>query len=151
MKQTLAAAIVIALAAVPAAAQPHAGQLGAGVEVGEEDGVTGQYWLGPSQAFDAGLGDSAGEVSFHAGYTWHAWDILPKPPKGTFGLYGGLGFRLREDQFGLRPVGGLEYWLPAHPVQAFVEAGPIFRLTPDAGVDGTGVVGLRFFFDTHRG
>lgn len=150
MRKTIAFAFLLAASASAAAAQPSAGQLGVGVELGEQNGATAKYWVNDTQAVDLGLGESDGDFSAHASYSWHAWDILPKPPRGTLGVYAGLGARIRDDEFGLRPSAGLDYWVENHPIEAFFEGAPVFRLSPDTGVDYTAVIGVRFYFDAAR-
>ncbi|MDE2237346.1 MAG: hypothetical protein KGK30_05605, partial [Elusimicrobia bacterium] len=65
--------------------------------------------------------------------------------KGELGIHAAMGLRLRDDEFGLRPTAGLDYWLPGHPVELFIDAGPVFRLSPDEGVDTTAMLGVRFY------
>lgn len=152
MKNTviLAACLLLSSAWAGAAVTDRPGKLGLGVELGEQNGVTAKYWLDARQALDAGLGESDGDFSFHAGYLIHAFDLLPKPPQGALEAHAGLGIRERYDQFGLRAVGGAGYWVENHPVELFLDAGPIFRMTPDAGVDFTAALGVRFYFKPGR-
>ncbi len=124
------------------------GSFGAGVVAGDPTGGTVKYWLDGDRALDAGVGFS-GDAALYADFLWHYWDILPQPTRGRLGLYAGLGPRIetqRETAFGIRTLLGAAYWVPKHPIELFVDAGPVFQLAPDRGVDVDFAFGVRFYF-----
>ena len=147
MKKTLLALICLLAAASPLWAQ-KAGDFGAGVIVGNPTGGTVKYWLSDAHALDAGLGVST-HFAAYADYLWHAWTILPQPAQGKLGLYFGAGGQVRtfhDPEFGVRAVVGAAYWLPRAPVEIFVEAVPVFRLSPETSVGLDGGLGARYYF-----
>ncbi len=151
MRLLAIAVLAVALSAGTGWAQ-KAGDLGAGVILGNPTGGSAKYWLSGTQALDAGLGFS-GDFAVHADYLWHAWDVLPKPRQGRLPAYLGLGGRVEagdDAQFGIRTVGGLAYWLPRHPIEIFLEVVPVFRLAPSTGVDLDAGIGLRYYFTKPR-
>lgn len=141
----LALCLVTCLAKSAQAAD-RAGRLGAGIELGEQNGVTAKYWTGEKQAISAGLGASGSRLSVHAEYLWHAFDLFPKPSKGLFEGHLGIGGRLRSDEVGVRPLAGVGYWLEGYPIEIFLEGGPVFRLSPETSTDFSAVIGLRAYF-----
>lgn len=146
--------MVLASLAGSAAAQGFepAGKLGLGVELGEQNGGAIKYWLNRDQALAGGLGiASNGDLGAHAEYVWHGWTLLPQPPKGRLPVHVSLGVRVRDDEFGIRPAAGLDYWIEGYPTELFLDAGPIFRLSPNTGADFTALIGVRFYFATSKG
>lgn len=150
MRAPALAAFLLAAAPPAQAAFGRPGELGVGVEVGEQNGGVLKYWLDGAHALDAGLGWSDGEASVHAGFLWHGWGILPKPGRGELALHLGPGIRHRGGEFGIRTVLGAAYQVADRPLEAFLEAGPVFRLNRGGGVDYTAVMGLRFHFPVLR-
>ncbi len=140
------AAMACAMLATPAAAETRSGRLGAGVEVGEQNGLTAKYWTGNDQALSGGMGESDGRLSLHGEYLWHSFSLFPKPAKGELAAHLSLGARLRDEgEFGLRTTVGADYWLAQSPVEIFLDAGPIFRLSPETTTDFTVVLGVRAY------
>ncbi|MBI5622163.1 MAG: hypothetical protein HY924_00145 [Elusimicrobia bacterium] len=140
--------VCLAAAQDAVAAGPTRGMLGAGVILGNPAGLTGKLWLDPTRAIDAGVGFS-GDAAFYMDFLWHAWDLFPQPKTGKLGAYASVGPRLetrRDAEFGVRTLAGLVYWLPKHPIELFVEAGPVWRVAPDSGVEADGGLGVRFYF-----
>lgn len=138
----------VSLATAQDAAGPARGMLGGGVILGNPAGLTGKLWLDSSRAIDAGVGFS-GDAAFYMDFLWHAWDLFPQPKTGRLGAYAGVGPRLetrRDAKFGVRTMAGLAYWLPKRPIELFVEAGPVWRVAPDTGVEADGGLGVRFYF-----
>jgi hypothetical protein len=131
----------------PANAQ-KAGNLGAGVILGNPTGATAKYWVNGTQAVDGGLGYST-NLAVYADYLWHSWTLLPQPPQGRLAGYVGLGGQIRalsSTELGIRAAAGASYWLPKDPVECFVELVPVFRLTPGNSVGLDGGLGLRYYF-----
>ncbi len=127
----------------------QAGSTGAGVILGNPTGVTGKFWLDHTQALVAGLGVST-HLAVYGDYVWHIWDLLPQPTQGRLPVYVGLGGQVRtfhDAEFGIRMVAGVAYWLPQNPVEIFVEAVPVIRLSPDTSVGLDGGLGLRYYFN----
>jgi len=105
-------------------------------------------WLTDSQALDAGLGFSTG-LALYGDYLWHSWKVLPQPSQGKLPVYLGLGAQFRTvypNEFGLRTVAGIAYWLPRNPVEIFFEVAPVFRLSPHDSVGLDAGIGLRYYF-----
>ncbi len=128
------------------------GSFGAGVVLGDPTGLTGKYWLDGSKALDFGVGFS-GDAAFYVDFLWHSWDLMPQPSQGKLAAYAGFGPRLeteRDAVLGARTLLGLGYWFPRHPIELFVEGGPVFRLTPDHDVDADLGLGVRFYFGGAR-
>lgn len=139
---------LLMLAAAGASRAQQAGQLGAGVVLGQPIGGTAKYWLTDTRAFDAGVGYGSRATVLYADYLYHGWDLLPKPSKGKLGVYAGLGPRLetaRDALFALRTIVGADYWIEAHPIELFLEGGPTFRLAPNSNVDADIGLGIRFY------
>ena len=146
MKSMLALACVLAFAA-PSRAQ-KAGDLGAGVILGNPTGLTGKVWLNGTQAVDAGLGFST-NLALYGDYLWHGWNVLPQPAQGKLPVYLGLGAQVRtldDAEFGIRTVAGIAYWLPNNPVELFFEVVPVFRLTPGTSIGLDAGLGLRYYW-----
>jgi hypothetical protein len=147
MKNTLFALVCLVAAASPVWAQ-KAGDLGAGVIVGNPTGVTGKVWVNGTQAVDAGLGVST-HLAAYGDYLWHSWKALPQPTQGKLPVYFGLGAQVRtfyHAELGIRTVAGVAYWLPNNPVEIFAEVVPVFRLAPNTSVGLDGGLGLRYYF-----
>ncbi|HVC09810.1 MAG TPA: hypothetical protein VNH15_07725 [Elusimicrobiota bacterium] len=148
MKKIILAIGILAVAGASWAQQ--AGELGGGVVLGYPVGGTLKYWLSGRQAVDGGIGAADGTV-LYADYLWHGWNILPQPKQGKLGVYAGLGPRLDfEDagtnEFAIRTMVGLDYWISNHPIELFAEVGPVFRLSPSGDVSSDGGIGVRFYF-----
>ena len=141
------AGLLVLLTLCGTARAQKAGSFGGGVALGDPTGLTVKYWTGRDAAIDAGVGFS-GDAALYADYLWHFWDI-PQPAQGKAAVYVGAGPRLetaRRTAFAIRTLAGLSYWMPRHPIELFVEAGPVFRLEPDRGVDADFGLGVRFYF-----
>ncbi|HAH05245.1 MAG TPA: hypothetical protein DCM05_01770 [Elusimicrobia bacterium] len=148
MKNLLLALACLAVAGGSPLWAQKAGNLGAGVILGNPTGVTGKYWMNETYAADAGLGFST-SLSVYGDYLWHGWTVLPQPSEGKLPVYLGLGAQIRtlhELEFGVRTVAGAAYWLPRHPLELFIEIAPVFRLVPGTSVGLDGGVGLRYYF-----
>lgn len=140
----LAAFAAFCAGAFPARAA--APELSAGVALGEPIGGTAKLWFDDRFAADAGLGLSDGNLAFWGDGLWHDWRILPQPAQGRLGGYLGAGAQIRtgtDARVGIRTVVGLSFRPKDSPLEAFAEAGPLFRLTQGGAVDAVGAVGLR--------
>jgi len=142
--------ILIALAlaaAVPASAQGPFTEAGAGVIAGDPIGGTAKLWLDRDFALDVGVGFSGSTVLW-GDFLYHAWNLLPQPSEGKLGLYFGAGPRLEtadDAQFGIRTMVGASWRITRQPMEFFVEAGPVFRVTQGGGVGADGGIGVRFY------
>ncbi len=126
----------------------EANDLGAGVMLGDPTGATAKLWLTDTHALDAGLGINT-HLTLYGDYLWHSWSVLPQPSEGKLPVYLGLGAQLATrspNEFGVRTVAGIAYWLPANPVEIFFEVVPLFRFSSPSGTDINAVVGLRYYF-----
>ena len=147
MKTLLALVCMLAAGVSPLRAQT-AGDVGAGVILGNPTGGTAKLWLNGSQALDAGVGFST-NLALYGDYLWHSWKVLPQPSAGRLPVYLGMGAQIRTlstNEFGLRTVAGIAYWLPSNPVEIFLEIVPVFRLSPGNSVGLDAGVGLRYYF-----
>ena len=121
--------------------------------LGEPTGINAKYWLSQNSAIDGLLGISwqdNDDFTTHVDYLYHLNDLFSIEQE-SFTVYfgGGPRFKVRDqgdDIFGIRTVGGVAYMLKDAPVDIFVEAGPVFDLTPDFEVRYTVAIGARFWF-----
>lgn len=155
MRRLLLALIVLASSGELWAQQ--AGQVGAGLIVGNPFGLTAKYWMNDTQALDAGVG--FGSPVLFADFLWHSWAILPQPSQGKIGGYLGVGPEVdthhwynrhrdadhRDTNVGIRTLAGVSYWTAGHPIELFLEAGPVFLLDTDSNVDIDAALGIRFY------
>ncbi|MFA6091465.1 MAG: hypothetical protein WCU88_00825 [Elusimicrobiota bacterium] len=147
MRKVLFFICMFAAGAGPLWAQ-KTGDYGAGVILGNPTGGTAKLWLNENQALDAGLGFST-DFALYGDYLWHGWKVLPQPAEGRLPVYLGLGAQIRTvspEEFGLRTVVGIAYWLPRNPVEIFFELAPVFRLTPGKSIGLDAGIGLRYYF-----
>ena len=144
--KTLLLACALAVTGVGASAQTFK-EIGLGVIAGDPIGGTAKLWFDGEHAIDVGVGYSGNPV-FWGDLLWHGWHLLPQPPEGRLGLYLGAGPRLEaapDTKFGIRTIAGLSWRLNKEPLELFAEAGPVFRMTPNGGVDADGGVGVRVY------
>lgn len=128
-------------------------RFGAGLMLGEPLGASVKYWIAENSAIDGGLGLSFNDgdnFHVHADYLHHIPDVIAID-EGQFLLYfgGGPRFKVRNNKdnlFGLRTLAGLTYVFENHPVDTFVEAGPVFDVTPDFKVRFMAAIGARYWF-----
>lgn len=134
-------------AAVPASALGPVKEAGAGVIAGDPIGGTAKLWFDDAYALDLGVGFS-GSTALWGDMLYHAWNLLPRPEEGRLGVYFGAGPRLEtadDVEFGVRTIAGVSWRLSRQPIELFVEAGPVFRVTQGGSVDADGGVGLRLY------
>lgn len=131
-----------------AAQNNRPGRFGLGLILGSPTGISAKYWLDKTHALDAALG--FGDMSIHADYLWHRWDMLPQPQSGKLATYWGLGAEVKDKrkdtEFGVRAVGGIAYNFPRHPVDVFLEVVPVLELSPNAGIGVGAGLGVRYYF-----
>lgn len=143
--------ILLGLALAAAAVSPVSAQTvkkaGFGVIAGDPIGGTAKLWLDDIYAVDFGLGFS-GDTVLWGDALYHMWNLLPQPGEGKVGVYVGAGPRIEtsdDPEFGVRAIAGLTWRITRQPIEFFVEAGPVFRMTPTGGVDADAGVGMRFY------
>ena len=149
MKKLLFLVCMLAAGTNPLWAQ-KAGDIGAGVILGDPTGATAKFWLNDSRALDAGMGFST-DLTLYGDYLWHSWKVLPQPSEGRLPAYLGLGAQIgdsshRDSNLGLRAVAGIAYWLPRNPVEIFLDIVPVFHLSHGEGADINVSIGLRYYF-----
>ena len=147
MKKSMLALVCLFVTASPIWAQ-KAGDVGAGVILGNPTGATGKVWIDGSQAVDMGVGFST-DLAVYGDYLWHSWKVLPQPAEGKLPVYIGLGAQVRtfhDAELGIRTVAGIAYWLPRNPVEIFLEIVPVFRLEPHDSVGLDAGLGLRYYW-----
>jgi hypothetical protein len=128
-------------------------RFGVGLMLGEPTGASLKYWLTDKAALDAGVGWSFSDQDdfhIHADYLYHLFDLIPVD-QGRLPVYFGGGPRVkfrenRDNLFGIRAVAGLAYLFENQPIDIFLEAGPIFDVTPDFEVKFTAAIGARYWF-----
>jgi hypothetical protein len=128
-------------------------RFGVGLLLGEPVGASFKYWLTQQSALDAGIGwsiEGHDDFEFHADYLYHLFDVIPVD-RGSLPVYFGGGLRVKvrdheDDFFGFRAVAGLDYLFAKQPIDIFLEAGPVFDVTPDFEVRFTAAVGARYWF-----
>ncbi|MHB2026655.1 MAG: hypothetical protein ACYCPQ_08480 [Elusimicrobiota bacterium] len=148
MKRLLALVCIFVFRVSPLWAQ-QAGDFGAGVILGDPTGGTAKLWLSDTKAIDAGVGFNTNLV-LYGDYLLNSWNVLPQPSEGKLPVYLGLGAQMRtsspNEEFGLRTVAGIAYWLPRNPVEIFFEIVPVFNVSPGDNVDLEADIGLRYYF-----
>jgi len=150
--RTLWIALALAAAAAPASAASVFREAGAGVVAGDPIGGTAKLWFDDDYAVDLGVGFS-GDTVLWGDFLYHAWNLLPQPEEGKLGVYFGAGPRLEtadDTEFGVRTIAGLSWRITRQPIEFFVEAGPVFRMTQGGGVDADGGIGLRLYLGSSR-
>lgn len=163
MKKMVLALGVLVLGLSPSLAVTKAGDLGVGVVAGDVTGPTVNIFTSRTTSIDFGIGFES-DMELYADYIWHSWSLFPKPAQGVFGGYLGVGPRFKDrdddngrrrgddgdDQFGVRTIGGLDYWVSGAPLQIFVEVGPWFVISPDTDTEFDAGIGVRYYFQGQR-
>jgi len=150
MKILLTLVCLLAAGLSPAAAQ-NSGSIGAGVIIGNPNGLTGKLWLNEGQALDFGLG-FGDNIAVYGDYLWHSWGVFPQPAEGKLPGYLGLGVQIGDSShnhsgLGLRAVAGIAYWLPRNPIEIFLEVVPVLHLSEDSGLHLNAGLGVRYYFN----
>jgi len=127
--------------------------LGLGFMLGEPTGANLKYWLSDVSALDAAVGvslDQDANFACHADYLYHFHDVVPlEEDRLSIYLGGGPRFKARnnrDDFFGVRTIVGVAYVFRDVPMDIFLEAGPIFDVSPDFELRFTAGVGARYWF-----
>ena len=143
--------ITFSVAATSAHAQnePAKGNTGLGIILGSPSGISLKHWNSSNRAVDAGLAwNFAGEdaISVHGDYLWHSW---LSAEEGDFAVYYGIGAQAlfsNNSTIGARIPIGLTYLFEEAPLDVFVEIAPIFEVIPNTEFEGSGGLGVRFYF-----
>lgn len=130
-------------------AQKKGDNFGIGVMLGEPTGISIKKWTGDITAFDLGaawsLGGKNEALHLHSDFLLHKWF----QDNENLAFYYGIGGRVILDDdahAGIRFPLGLNYVFENAPFDFFLEAVPIFDLTPDTEFAGNGAIGMRFYF-----
>lgn len=159
MRKFIWGAVVLMTLQTTGYAQVNAGDFGLGLVAGDITGPTFKYFTGSKTAIDGGLKFDS-DLEVYADYVWHKWDLFSRPSQGLFGGYFGVGPRYKErdgrgksgdDQFGIRTMGGIDYWFDNFPLEIFMEAGPWFIFSPDTDTELDAGVGVRYYFQGSHG
>ncbi|MFQ5561420.1 MAG: hypothetical protein ACE5FU_12680 [Nitrospinota bacterium] len=150
MKKSIITVFLLALLFQPAVVSAQQkGAIGAGLLLGEPVSLTAKYWVSEYNAIDVGLGTGS-KFTIYGDYLWQGWKAFPKPPEGTMAAHLGLGFKLRlddkDDQFGVRTIAGVNYWMEKYPVEGFAQLIPFFELSPEGKFSLQLAVGVRYYF-----
>jgi hypothetical protein len=135
----------------------RAGLLGAGLLLGDPTAGSLKYFVNEKEAVDFGVGVSD-ELTLIGDYLWHGWNLLPQPTHGPLGFYFSLGGRLEfqdKTDVGIRTMAGLSYWPQGkrplkHPVEFFLELGPVLQVAPETRGHLDGGFGLRVYFSPRK-
>lgn len=132
-------------------AQDRKSNVGLGVMIGEPTGFTLKSWVSPKSAFDVGLAwsfNNDDNLYVHADYLWHNYNVF-RVEQGSLPLYYGVGGRIlfaNDPKIGVRIPIGMEYQFEDNPLGIFLEIGPIVDIAPDTDFDGSGGIGIRYYF-----
>ncbi|MEW6087520.1 MAG: hypothetical protein AB1498_04390 [bacterium] len=122
--------------------------LGLGVSAGHETGPVLKYRFSRKNAVEFGIGFKH-DAAIYGGYLWHAWDLFSKDQNGLLGGHAGFGLKIEEnrdsDKLYLRTSAGLDYVFEKHPVELFLEAAPLFQVSPDTKSEFDILFGVRFY------
>ena len=152
-------ACILAFAAPPAHGQTHG--IGVGASIGEPTGIHAKAWLDERRALTGAttfrVGDSRSFLLLQGNVVVHRFDIV-EVESGTLAPYYGGGLTLQlsdrpgpdEDvrfDVGLRAPVGLNYMVPASPVDIFIELAPAIQATDPVLLTLEGGLGVRLFFE----
>ncbi len=141
---------------------------GLGLMLGSPSGLSGKYFLGPSTAFDFGVGvigccRGRDGIHLHADFLWHPVNLVHTEPF-ELPLYFGIGGRIfdydwdrdgdRYDGFaiGVRGPLGIAFDFNNVPLDIFIEIALVLdfivddRYDDDIFLDLDGAVGIRYWF-----
>lgn len=128
----------------------RSGQLAGGVMLGEPTGLSFKYWNNDRRAIDAGVAwsfEGNDLISIHGDLLWHKWLNVDS---GRLAFYYGIGARAllngSDSQVGARIPLGLNYLLQDAPIGFFLEIAPIIDVIPSTDGNGSGGLGVRFYF-----
>ncbi|MDO8528059.1 MAG: hypothetical protein Q7T03_10295 [Deltaproteobacteria bacterium] len=134
---------------------PEEMRFGAGLYLGEPTGFTFKGYVTEKLAIDgiAGWGLNHKVFTMIGDVTYDFLDIPIDSTVVKLPLYAGIGTKLEfkvgpndDTTVGLRaPIGIAVQWLH-HPFEVFAEIAPGMKVSPSAGFDIMGGVGVRFYF-----
>ena len=147
----------------------NAGNLGAGVVLGDPTAITAKYWNSSNTAYDFGLSFFSGSyVSFYSDYLWHYpgyWKSATNHFVASLTPYVGIGgivviaqsSRANNDHLlgtssgslgiGVRVPFGCE-WRPTQPpIGVFAEIAPGMSIIPNTAILVQIGLGVRYYFN----
>ncbi|HUL45121.1 MAG TPA: hypothetical protein VLY03_12285 [Bacteroidota bacterium] len=153
--------ILVLLVAGSAGTLLASGKLGLGVVVGQPTGLAWNYALDTRNAIDGGIGFSPnGDSRLYADYLWKSYPFnsvgwsLHYGPGLVFGWESDRGeadendaFLFPDDdlRFAIRGIIGVSYNIQRSPVDLFLDAGPLFIISPAASTDFDLGFGVRVY------
>ncbi|MCB9535100.1 MAG: hypothetical protein H6704_02470 [Myxococcales bacterium] len=154
--RSMAALTALALSSAPAAALAEP-TVGAGVAVGEANGIALKVLLGDRHAVAAGIdyGLIDEHLRLHLDYLVHfGWiggiGTRPGGSRHTLSPYVGIGGYLSiedpDDDLGARVPLGLAWLPPEVPIDVFLEVAPMVALLPGTEVGVGATLGVRYYF-----
>lgn len=158
MKLTIRTTIWIALILISPlflSAQGNPGDFGAGIILGQPNGITAKWFKADGRAFDAAIAWSTGRndrLHLHGDYLIHRFDMIDVD-SGKLPVYYGVGARIGfgdEVDLGLRIPLGIAYHFPNDPFELFFEIVPVLNLIPGTDFDANGGFGVRYYFGKVR-
>jgi len=137
------------------------GKLGFGFEVGQPTGIAWNYTLNSQNSLDGVIGFAPnGDSRLHVDFLWKSYPFnspgwsLHYGPGAVFGWESDRGefnegdaFFFPDDdvRFAIRGVVGIAYNIPRSPVDLFLDAAPLFILSPASGTDLDLGIGVRVY------
>lgn len=125
---------------------------GAGIIVGEPTGISLKYFMGQSNAIDAGVAwsfNKDGALHIHADYLYHDYNFF-NVRTGKLPVYIGIGGRAKlasKARIGVRIPVGMAYEFQNAPFDVFLEVVPLLDLAPDTEFGFNGAIGFRYYFE----
>ena len=142
--------LIILIGMVKISFAQESGKLGVGGILGNPTGPTVKYWLSEKTSLDLTIGLKK-DISLNGNILFQYWDVFPQPQEGRVGGYLGVGAKYQQkkndDLFGIRGVGGINYWASQYPIELFIELAPVLELTPNVDTDIDAGIGIRYYFN----
>jgi hypothetical protein len=151
-------------------AQRPSGDFGFGLILGDPLGGTIKYWVSPTNALVADIGESYfGAPRIDLDYLWHFNSFNSRVVLLYGGIGGAVGFGYGYDYYGVfysrgdgrpfyyrvgssssvgigvRAIFGITIVPKRTPLEFFIEAGPLLGIVPNFGVGFDLAVGVRFY------
>jgi len=123
---------------------------GIGVMIGTPTGITAKAWVERSSALQLNVGwpslDNTNGTLLTADYVWHSHVFRSRATLPLFyGLGGTVGLSSGSNTFGVRLVGGIEWWPHGTSLDVFLQIAPTFYFKPSSKFDVDPGFGIRFF------
>ncbi|MFC2061501.1 hypothetical protein ACFLUV_03220 [Elusimicrobiota bacterium] len=133
--------------------------VGPGICLGEPTGFSFKMWTGDEGAIDGLIGWSlrkGNRLFIRVNFLRHRFSEF-KVKSGKLPFYYGIGTNFREtededgdneNRIGINGLAGISYILKNHPIELYVEMGPVIDIIPQLEVTAIGGIGVRYYFDS---